>query len=567
MRASGLAVTITAIVGRLIWPAAAAQAQWVPDGAPVATTSASDYFPRIASDAAGGAFVVWDEYTSPNSAPKAQHIDADGYLHWPGGLPIVGSENVCPDGAGGFYVASPSLFIQRYGADGSVAAGWPSGGIQAANPGGSVYPLRYGAVKLQLASDGSLLVAWSAFYQPYAHEAYFRVAAQKLSASGAQLWGPNGVEVVPYPPSAPNGDKDPTISGIVSDGSGGAVLTWDDKNASPSAQRINAAGIPLWRAGGRPLGPPVGFFLTTAIVADGAGGAFVAWDGQIGNGNLNVYVQHVAADSTLLWGPNAVAASSAPENKYGPAVLVDGSGGVFVAWESRTPSAVWMQHILSDGTRAPGWSTDGARVGSGGNCIQHITLLPDNSAGVLVGWGTSCSSDTVGDIRAQRLTGSGSISPGWPIDGVLACTAPGAQNDPFTTTDGAGGMILAWEDSRVGRYQPPDVYAQRVSPTGVTLEVPERPAESSMKLEARPNPTRGAVTFSVTLAVAADVRLEIIDLEGRVVRVVDSRHTLSAGTHSINWNGRDNRDIPVSSGVYFARISGSGLQRRITLLR
>jgi hypothetical protein len=197
---------------------------------------------------------------------------------------------VCPDGAGGFYVASLALFIQRYGADGSVAAGWPPGGIQAANPGGSVYGQSYGGVKLQLASDGSLLVGWTAYYSPYAHEGYFRVAAQKLSPSAAQLWGPNGTEIVPYP-SLPSDDKDPIVSGIVSDGAGGAVLTWNDHNAFPAAQRINAAGIPLWRARGRPLCSP-GAFVTSGgrkIAADGAGGAFVAWNGTTPTGNFHIY--------------------------------------------------------------------------------------------------------------------------------------------------------------------------------------------------------------------------------------------------------------------------------------
>src|SRR5437762_8308369 len=127
-------MTLTSVVWCLLGPVPMAWAQWGPDGVPIAATSRSDSRPRIASDFSGGAFVVWSE----GGTPKAQHIDAYGFPSWPGGLPVVGSDNTCPDGAGGFYVASGSLFIQRYGSDGSVAAGWPPGGIMAANPGGSV---------------------------------------------------------------------------------------------------------------------------------------------------------------------------------------------------------------------------------------------------------------------------------------------------------------------------------------------------------------------------------------------------------------------------------------------
>jgi hypothetical protein len=51
----------------------------------------------------------------------------------------------------------------------------------------------------------------------------------------------------------------------------------------------------------------------------------------------------------------------------------------------------------------------------------------------------------------------------WADNGVAVCTAAGDQTYPQMTTDGAGGAIITWEDSR-GISD--DIYAQRIDPAG-----------------------------------------------------------------------------------------------------
>ena len=62
----------------------------------------------------------------------------------------------------------------------------------------------------------------------------------------------------------------------------------------------------------------------------------------------------------------------------------------------------------------------------------------------------------------------GSVTPAawaaWPSDpnlNVPLCTAAGDQLSPTIVSDGAGGAIVVWQDSRSGSANP-DVYAQRV---------------------------------------------------------------------------------------------------------
>jgi hypothetical protein len=69
-----------------------------------------------------------------------------------------------------------------------------------------------------------------------------------------------------------------------------------------------------------------------------------------------------------------------------------------------------------------------------------------------------------------------------------------------------------------------------------------------------PNPFNPSTRISYDLPVASSVTLQVYDLLGQVVTtLVDATQT--AGTHSIEWNGRDKSGQSVASGVYFYRLS------------
>ena len=57
-----------------------------------------------------------------------------------------------------------------------------------------------------------------------------------------------------------------------------------------------------------------------------------------------------------------------------------------------------------------------------------------------------------------------SAHAGWGATGIPATRAPRVQSRPVAVTDGAGGMVVAWIDTRSGYNS--DVYAQRILPVG-----------------------------------------------------------------------------------------------------
>ena len=93
-----------------------------------------------------------------------------------------------------------------------------------------------------------------------------------------------------------------------------------------------------------------------------------------------------------------------------------------------------------------------------------------------------------------------------------------------------------------------------------------RPALSLGLLGA--NPVRGNAALNFTLSQAGSVRLQLIDVSGRVARtLVDG--SMSGGPHAASWNGRDDEGRSLPSGLYFARLDAEGksIVRRVLMVR
>ena len=84
-----------------------------------------------------------------------------------------------------------------------------------------------------------------------------------------------------------------------------------------------------------------------------------------------------------------------------------------------------------------------------------------------------------------------------------------------------------------------------------------------------PNPFNPSTTISFTLPEAAAVDLGVYDVSGHlVVRLVDGER-LGAGTHRVEWDGRDGAGRSVASGMYFSRLAvgKDRLVRKMVLLK
>lgn len=94
------------------------------------------------------------------------------------------------------------------------------------------------------------------------------------------------------------------------------------------------------------------------------------------------------------------------------------------------------------------WTHDpvngGVPVGTGPNGTSQPVTLADGAGGAYPAWVDARSGWPL--IYAQHLNAYGVAQ--WTANGVVACsTFPGAgQYNPTIDTDGAGGIIVAWQD-------------------------------------------------------------------------------------------------------------------------
>jgi C1A family cysteine protease len=124
--------------------------------------------------------------------------------------------------------------------------------------------------------------------------------------------------------------------------------------------------------------------------------------------------------------------------------------------------------------------------------------------------------------------------------------------------DRTRGRIVAYGD-RFGAYG-------LHSTDGVMSE--DYDLEDLRLLQNAPNPFTGVTTVSYEIARPTQLRLDIVTVEGRLVRTL-WQGIAAPGRHRIDWDGTDSRGRRVTSGVYLYRVAGDvgTATRKMVLLR
>jgi hypothetical protein len=255
--------------------------------------------------------------------------------------------------------------------------------------------------------------------------------------------------------------------------------------------------------------------------------------------------------------------------------------------QSYEPDLVWaarnwtVEGYYHTGSPMPGWprSTTTSWFLYGAPVLDSIN---DSTGDVLIG-------DR--GMQAWGFTNIGRLIPGWPKDAGARIQLSPAVGD--IDLDGNAEVVFLTLESMivVDVHNPPNsahfrwpMYGHDPQRTGchncpedVTTAVSDDPgggpAITRVALRVpSPTPTTGPTMFTFEIPVRSQARLDIYDLRGRRVRTV-WREEVDPGVHACEWNGRDERDRRLSSGVYFAQLQvrGPGLNqtvsRKISLLR
>lgn len=235
---------------------------------------------------------------------------------------------------------------------------------------------------------------------------------------------------------------DPDVK-LVADGSGGAIVAWTQYAPvlKLRAAHVAANGTVPWFADVNQdyrHGEYIGFDKTADWDAqpDGAGGLLVTWL-RLHVGAPEVGTQRINAAGSALWGADGhLLFSGYPGDWHDPQIVGDGLGGAFIVVSQL--GRLTAQHVSAGG--ADGWATGGVQVQDSGSTSTaystHPAVCSDGAGGFIVAHGNE-------NCFAQRVDASGGLLWG---AGITLCDAAGWQQCAKLAADGAGGAIIAWED-------------------------------------------------------------------------------------------------------------------------
>ncbi|MBI4546889.1 MAG: T9SS type A sorting domain-containing protein [Ignavibacteriae bacterium] len=198
------------------------------------------------------------------------------------------------------------------------------------------------------------------------------------------------------------------------------------------------------------------------LASDGQQGAIMVWQDRRAGTMDKLFVQRVNSFGNTLWTDGGLQLASSAAFQYYPQILSDGVGGAFIVWQDNRSGAdydIYIQRVSSAGISL--WTPNGVAVCTATGHQYNPQLVSDGAGGVIVTWQDRRAGNY--DIYAQRLTSVGLVL--WTANGLSVSSASGDQVDPRITSDGSGGAILTWTDFRSGSGFS-DVYAQRISSSG-----------------------------------------------------------------------------------------------------
>jgi len=454
-----LAVLVAVIT--VFMAATSLHAQWTDNGIPLGSAGGAQESPVITYDGTGGAVIVWTDSRSPvNADIYAQGVTADGVIRWfPVGMPVCTAAN---------YQSNPLIIPD--GAGGTIVA-WADnrtggyvdiyaqklggfGFTQWAANGVAICTGKTGLGLGGMISDG----AGGAIITWQDRRDFTNgIFAQRIASDGTVQWTANGVTVA-------SENEHQQAPSIAPDGSGGAIIAWEDRRNGDwdiYGQRLNASGAAQWTAGGIPICDS-GLNQTTARVAeDGSGGAVVAWSDRRSTVDFDIFAQRVDAAGAVQWGTGSPVGAWMGDQTECRLIHI-GSGETIVTWidkRSGPTSDIYAQKVNAAG--AAQWGFTGLAICAAAGDQDNVRIVSNGTGGAFISWDDERKGTTDSDICAQSVGSDG--TPFWTADGEVICGATGNQSIPTISEDGANGMFLAWGDSRSGTIK---AYSHRVDAAG-----------------------------------------------------------------------------------------------------
>ncbi len=496
---------------------------------PVCTAPNDQAFAKMIPDGRGGVIITWtdERLGSQDQNVYAQRIDANGVTKWANNGIVISNavynqkeSGLISDGRGGAILCwsdgrtDPSnlttdIYAQRIDSNGK--AQWKANGVVVCNA-----THRQSASKILPDGLGGAFILWEDNRNLMKTDIYM----QRISASGERQWETTGVPVCVM-------ERGQYNAKIISDANGGVLVAWsDDRNVQGQgestdiyAQRLDLNGNALWTANGRNICTALKGQYLSDMMSDGAGGAILTWiDGRDYNHNEDdIYAQRINGNGSVLWQADGIALCTAAHEQSDPKLTIDGRGGAIITWYDLRGGGDYDGDIYAQRVDASGvtkWTADGALVAKADRYRLFPSIINDDHNGAIIAWQDYRNGSS--EIYAQLINGGGKRQ--WSLGGVAVCTAPVDRFFSALVTDGRGGAIACWQDYRNGAYTNADIFASRI-PVSTTdfaaVFENAKPGERDALL-VYPNPA----TTSIRVA-NANGTVSIADMGGVIFKKID----------------------------------------------
>jgi len=450
--------------GTLLWNAAGIQ---------LAVEEFAQDNARMASDGAGGAFIVWEDARNdnvPNIDVYAQHLSSTGTAMWtPNGKPIctAGYEQ-----SGGLVkVSNNNVFINwadlRNGSVGLRFSVLNPAGAELHSDIEIFWGLSGDAIKdqtLVLPRNNEAVIIWQD--SRYAALGY-QIFIQVIDENGDLAFEENGMPITLH-----TGATQLTPAAVIlPDGS--IVITWEEQreyNPKVYAQMISPSGQRMWGDFGMALTDISPFRQMNPKVTYENGALYFGWSHTVsinGTSYNMVYGQKVVGGQRM-WGNDGILISNYnPDASYGECIIYSLVGRYYV-W-TRTygpePYAVLVKKVTETGETADGWNAEGTRVSTYADLDVYQTMpysyaTPD---GIITLW-NDYRFDFQQNIYGQHLSSSGTYL--WDPLGVPMADY-GREQEQVQAITSPAGLTFAWSENNIDGIT--DVYMHRYSFAGQPL--------------------------------------------------------------------------------------------------
>ena len=287
------------------------------------------------------------------------------------------------------------------------------------------------------------------------------IRGQRIDSSGVLKWGTEGVAICSQ-------INDQQLADIISDGSGGVVVTWsDDRNNATTgsdvfAQRVLASGTVFWTSLGVTVCNATGSQTGAALVRDAGLGFVVLISDSRSYATLgyDVYAQRLNSSGSRQWGTLGVPVSTSSDDQNGDGLVATADGGTFAIYHDNggaTPD-LYVKRLNSSGAQLWSGNAYAAFVSSGSRSYEGACASGDG----LIVVARDYRSGSSYDLYAQKLTGMGTRLWGASA-GVVVLATSDDDDAEAVFSDGANGVLVGMRSTGLSFY---DRVAQRINLNG-----------------------------------------------------------------------------------------------------